>query len=75
MDAEQSNVYWLEESMKEIFFIRHGRQSSRLCNVDVSLDDAGRRQAALAAASGRTTGEDRRGRGSSAGTEPFGGTI
>ncbi len=40
--------------MKEIFFIRHGRQSSRLCNVDVSLDDAGRRQAALAAERLRT---------------------
>lgn len=33
--------------MKEIFLIRHGRQASRLCNVDVELDEAGRRQAAL----------------------------
>lgn len=33
--------------MKELFLIRHGRQSSRLCNVDVSLDNAGRRQAEL----------------------------
>lgn len=35
--------------MKELFLIRHGRQSSRLCNVDVSLDNAGRRQAELLA--------------------------
>lgn len=35
--------------MKEIFLIRHGRQNSRLCNVDVSLDEAGRRQAHLLA--------------------------
>ncbi|MGN1205902.1 MAG: histidine phosphatase family protein [Eubacterium sp.] len=35
--------------MKEIYLIRHGRQSSKLCNVDVSLDDAGRKQAHLVA--------------------------
>lgn len=35
--------------MKEIFFIRHGRQCSKRCNVDVSLDASGRRQAELAA--------------------------
>ena len=35
--------------MKEIYLIRHGRQSSKLCNVDVSLDDAGREQAGLVA--------------------------
>lgn len=35
--------------MKEIFFIRHGRQCSKRCNVDVVLDDVGRSQAALAA--------------------------
>lgn len=34
--------------MKEIFLIRHGRQCSKLCNVDVALDDIGRQQAALA---------------------------
>ncbi|MCH5265456.1 MAG: histidine phosphatase family protein [Lachnospiraceae bacterium] len=33
--------------MKEIFLIRHGRQCSKLCNVDVELDEAGRKQAAL----------------------------
>ena len=33
--------------MKEIFLIRHGRQCSKLCNVDVALDDTGRRQAVL----------------------------
>ncbi len=35
--------------MKELYLIRHGRQSSKLCNVDVSLDEAGRRQAELLA--------------------------
>ena len=30
-----------------IYMIRHGRQESRLCNVNVSLDSAGFRQAAL----------------------------
>lgn len=35
--------------MKELFFIRHGRQCSKRCNVDVDLDDVGRSQAALAA--------------------------
>lgn len=34
--------------MKDIFLIRHGRQCSKLCNVDVALDEAGRRQAELA---------------------------
>lgn len=34
--------------MKDIFLIRHGRQCSKLCNVDVALDESGRRQAALA---------------------------
>jgi len=33
--------------MKDIFLIRHGRQSSKLCNTDVVLDDAGRKQAEL----------------------------
>lgn len=33
--------------MKDIFLIRHGRQCSKLCNVNVALDEAGRRQAAL----------------------------
>ncbi len=31
--------------MKHIYLIRHGRQSSKLCNVDVSLDEAGKEQA------------------------------
>lgn len=35
--------------LKEIFLIRHGRQSSKLCNVDVSLDEKGRKQAELLA--------------------------
>lgn len=35
--------------MKDIFLIRHGRQSSKRCNVDVSLDEDGRRQAELLA--------------------------
>ena len=30
-----------------IYLIRHGRQNSPLCNVDVPLSDAGRRQAEL----------------------------
>ena len=34
--------------MKDIFLIRHGRQCSKLCNVDVSLDESGRKQAKLA---------------------------
>lgn len=33
--------------MKDIFLIRHGRQCSKLCNVDVELDETGRRQAEL----------------------------
>ncbi len=33
--------------MKEIFLIRHGRQCSKLCNVDVALDETGRQQASL----------------------------
>lgn len=35
--------------VKELFLIRHGRQSSKLCNVDVSLDEVGKRQAELLA--------------------------
>lgn len=34
--------------MKDIFLVRHGRQCSKLCNVDVALDEVGRRQAFLA---------------------------
>ena len=30
-----------------LYLIRHGRQSSRLCNVDVDLSPQGSRQAAL----------------------------
>lgn len=33
--------------MKRILLVRHGRQCSKLCNVDVELDGAGREQAAL----------------------------
>ncbi len=33
--------------MKHLYLIRHGRQCSKLCNVDVSLDEAGRQQAEL----------------------------
>ena len=39
----------IDSTVKELFLIRHGRQGSKLCNVDVSLDDVGRRQAALLA--------------------------
>ena len=35
--------------MVKLYFIRHGRQNSGLCNVDVPLDDAGIRQAQLVA--------------------------
>ncbi|MCM1245170.1 MAG: histidine phosphatase family protein [Roseburia sp.] len=35
--------------MKDLFLIRHGRQSSKRCNVDVGLDEAGKRQAELLA--------------------------
>lgn len=35
--------------MKRIYFIRHGRQESRLCNVDVPLSPEGREQAQLLA--------------------------
>ena len=31
----------------ELYLIRHGRQSSRLCNVNVDLSPEGRRQSAL----------------------------
>lgn len=31
----------------ELYLIRHGRQSSRLCNVNVDLSPDGRRQAIL----------------------------
>ncbi|MEE3467157.1 MAG: histidine phosphatase family protein [Eubacterium sp.] len=34
--------------MKELFLIRHGRQDSKLCNVDVELSTEGREQARLA---------------------------
>ncbi|MCI5729988.1 MAG: histidine phosphatase family protein, partial [Eubacterium sp.] len=34
--------------MKDIYLIRHGRQCSKLCNVDVELDEVGRLQAELA---------------------------
>ena len=37
-----------ETGMKRIFLIRHGRQDSKLCNVDVGLSDEGREQARLA---------------------------
>lgn len=33
--------------MKDIFLIRHGRQSSKLCNTDVVLEEAGKKQAEL----------------------------
>ncbi|MDY3910106.1 MAG: histidine phosphatase family protein [Eubacterium sp.] len=33
--------------MKELFLIRHGRQCSKECNVDVALDATGRKQAEL----------------------------
>lgn len=33
--------------MKDIFLLRHGRQCSKLCNVDVALDETGKRQARL----------------------------
>ncbi len=33
--------------MKELFLIRHGRQCSKRCNVDVELSEEGRRQAFL----------------------------
>lgn len=35
--------------MIKLYLIRHGRQNSPLCNVDVPLDEAGRRQAELVA--------------------------
>lgn len=35
--------------MIKLYLIRHGRQNSPLCNVDVPLDDAGFRQAELVA--------------------------
>ncbi len=37
----------MERSYVTLYLIRHGRQSSRLCNVDVELSAAGFRQAAL----------------------------
>lgn len=33
--------------MKDLYLIRHGRQCSKLCNVDVALDEVGREQADL----------------------------
>lgn len=38
-----------EEAMIRLYLIRHGRQNSPLCNVDVPLDGAGKRQAELVA--------------------------
>ena len=35
--------------MIRIYLIRHGRQNSPLCNVDVPLEEAGFRQAKLVA--------------------------
>ncbi len=35
--------------MIKLYLIRHGRQNSSLCNVDVPLDEAGKRQAELVA--------------------------
>ena len=35
--------------MIKLYLIRHGRQNSPLCNVDVPLDEAGKRQAELVA--------------------------
>ena len=37
------------EHMKHIYMIRHGRQDSKLCNVDVPLSPEGREQAELLA--------------------------
>ena len=34
----------------KLYLIRHGRQNSRRCNVNVPVDEAGRRQAELAGA-------------------------
>ncbi len=45
--------------MKDIFLIRHGRQCSKLCNVDVELDVTGRRQAELAGKRLRSYGLER----------------
>ena len=42
--------------MKDIFLIRHGRQDSKLCNVDVSLSAEGREQARLLGERLRTYG-------------------
>ena len=33
--------------MKRIYLIRHGRQNSSLCNVDVPLAEEGKKQAEL----------------------------
>lgn len=38
-----------EKGMIKLYFIRHGRQNSGLCNVNVPLDEAGIRQAKLVA--------------------------
>lgn len=35
------------KTMKHLYFIRHGRQNSGLCNVDVPLSEEGHRQAGL----------------------------
>ena len=42
--------------MKDIFLIRHGRQDSKLCNVNVGLSEAGREQARLLGERLRTYG-------------------
>ena len=45
--------------MIKLYFIRHGRQNSGLCNVNVPLDDAGVRQAKLVAKRLGTYGIDK----------------
>ena len=45
--------------MKRIYLIRHGRQDSKLCNVDVDLSDEGRAQARLAGERMRNYGVER----------------
>ena len=46
----------VKETMKDIFLIRHGRQDSKLCNVNVGLSEAGREQARLLGERLRTYG-------------------
>lgn len=45
--VDYAKRWWLLFIMKNLYLIRHGRQNSTLCNVDVELDAAGRRQAHL----------------------------